>query len=233
MNLQRTFFVVSLTLLAFVMPSSAENLTCGQPISTGEQPKASDALFILKTSVGSSACVLCACDVNASGSITAPDALLTLRKSVGQSVALKCLDCASSAMITPAGGTLLSHNGRVEIEVPPGALESPENMTIEGLAPAQLPGDLEDGAYDAYDLGPDGLTFDPPLNVTYHLPDDTFDAIENGVAFKFPLLGTASGNEPEPLGDLASIFDTETGNAKLTGTLSHYSPLTVIKGGGG
>ncbi|HYC00059.1 MAG TPA: hypothetical protein VEC57_13075 [Candidatus Limnocylindrales bacterium] len=63
---------------------------CGQPLTDGELPKASDALLVLRTAVGSAQCTPCVCDVNASGSVTATDALATLRKAVGSDLMLSC-----------------------------------------------------------------------------------------------------------------------------------------------
>ena len=54
---------------------------------------APDALVTLKSSVGTSECPGCACDVNSSGTITANDALGILRHSVAQPVTLDCPDC--------------------------------------------------------------------------------------------------------------------------------------------
>jgi hypothetical protein len=51
---------------------------------------ATDALFVLRTSVGLETCDLCVCDVNGSGSVTASDALAVLRTGVGQPVSLQC-----------------------------------------------------------------------------------------------------------------------------------------------
>ena len=39
-----------------VVPATADNLDCGQPLSTGERPVASDCLFVLQAAVGSSTC---------------------------------------------------------------------------------------------------------------------------------------------------------------------------------
>jgi hypothetical protein len=64
---------------------------CGKPTnSSGVPPKASDALFILRTAVNVVDCELTVCDVNNSGTITSSDALLVLRKSVGGSGTLNC-----------------------------------------------------------------------------------------------------------------------------------------------
>ncbi|HEY2772777.1 MAG TPA: endonuclease/exonuclease/phosphatase family protein [Candidatus Binatia bacterium] len=54
---------------------------------------ASDALFVLKTAVGTLVCPLCTCDVDNSGKITASDALRVLKAAVGQNVPLTCPLC--------------------------------------------------------------------------------------------------------------------------------------------
>ncbi|HYB98838.1 MAG TPA: hypothetical protein VEC57_06840 [Candidatus Limnocylindrales bacterium] len=59
----------------------------------GATINASDALYVLRSAVGSATCDLCVCDVNASSSITATDALIVLRKGVGQDVPLTCPPC--------------------------------------------------------------------------------------------------------------------------------------------
>ena len=64
---------------------------CGKPTnSSGELPKASDALFTLRVSVQTSTCALTVCDVNNSNTITASDALAILKKSVALAVTLNC-----------------------------------------------------------------------------------------------------------------------------------------------
>jgi hypothetical protein len=54
---------------------------------------ASDALFTLKTAVGTQTCELCLCDVDQSGSVAATDALIVLKFAVGQNVELSCAAC--------------------------------------------------------------------------------------------------------------------------------------------
>lgn len=85
---------------------------CGQPSSTGSGAKASDALFTLKTAVGSETCELCVCDVSNDNKITAADALKTLKKAVGQEVTLTCPSCEiplSGVVLIPSGvGSTLS-----------------------------------------------------------------------------------------------------------------------------
>ncbi|MFN2428128.1 MAG: hypothetical protein ABR587_16970 [Candidatus Binatia bacterium] len=66
---------------------------CGFPLSDGEKPSASDALYILKAAVGGGDCPLCVCDVNDSGSLAAGDSLTVLRAAVGVDVPLTCPPC--------------------------------------------------------------------------------------------------------------------------------------------
>ncbi|HEY2774180.1 MAG TPA: hypothetical protein VGK20_09035 [Candidatus Binatia bacterium] len=64
---------------------------CGIPTNpNGTSPKTSDALFVLKVSVGSVHCDVHVCDVNNSGAVTTSDALIVLKAAVGQNVSLNC-----------------------------------------------------------------------------------------------------------------------------------------------
>jgi hypothetical protein len=54
---------------------------------------ASDALYVLRTAVGSATCALCLCDVDGNLNVTAVDALVTLKTAVGQSTVLNCPAC--------------------------------------------------------------------------------------------------------------------------------------------
>jgi hypothetical protein len=71
---------------------------CGQPVSTGVNPTATDALAILNTAVSRRTCHGCICDVDTSGTIVATDALLTLQRSVSLPVTLRCgIGCEAGA----------------------------------------------------------------------------------------------------------------------------------------
>lgn len=199
---------------------------CGQPQTSGTTPKSSDALAVLKAAVKISNCAECICDTNSSGSTTSADALLTLKKAVSQPVTLVCPDCLATETIGAAGGTFTSHNGRVVITVPPGAVDAPTEFTIIGVAPPALPDEFDElDVNDAYDLGPDGATFDPPLQVTYHPPADTFAAQQVGVRFDYPLLVTSNESELEALVGLSASYDAESGDAEISGALAHFSKL--------
>jgi hypothetical protein len=67
---------------------------CGDPIDPGSGLKVSDALGVLRASIGLFACELCICDVDGSGSVLATDALLVLNASVGLPITRRCPACA-------------------------------------------------------------------------------------------------------------------------------------------
>jgi len=69
-----------------------EVVTCGDADADGKV-SATDALLVLRASVGAAECAECRCDVNAVGGVSATDALLILRAAVGQPVSLACPSC--------------------------------------------------------------------------------------------------------------------------------------------
>lgn len=66
---------------------------CGAPVSGKQSPQlptASDALFVLQSSVGLASCPLCECDVDSSSIVTATDALNVLMTVIGGGGELMC-----------------------------------------------------------------------------------------------------------------------------------------------
>jgi cysteine-rich repeat protein len=71
--------------------ATCDDFGCGSPTSaTATSPKTSDALFVLRSAVGTSSCDVRVCDVNDSGNISSSDALAVLRAAVGQPIVLDC-----------------------------------------------------------------------------------------------------------------------------------------------
>jgi hypothetical protein len=64
--------------------------SCGNPTGGTDDPTATDALFVLRTAVGTRGCNLCVCDGDGNGSVVSTDALRTLRVAVGQDIKLDC-----------------------------------------------------------------------------------------------------------------------------------------------
>lgn len=88
--------VASAALLAFLalalpVVAAAEQGDCGQPLSAGPAPTATDCLFILRSAVGVQTCdPVCLCDTNGAGGVSATDALVCLNVAVGKPVQLNC-----------------------------------------------------------------------------------------------------------------------------------------------
>jgi len=220
-------FLCSLGLLLSVASTAAgAQGDCGQPITSGASPTASDALAVLRTAVGSSACEICVCDVDGSGSIVASDALATLRRAVGQNVALACLACRVETTIGPEGGTLASGDGVVTIDFPPDALAAPTAVSIAGIALSALPApasQASDGK--AYDLGPDGLTLALPATVTA-VVDSAPQAGEIGA--ELALMLGSDGDQLEVLESQGLFVDGDSETASATADVAHFSALAVL-----
>ena len=84
--------LVALNALYAISISTKAFDDCGDPAKPAGIT-ATDALLVLRTAVGTTSCLVCTCDVDASGSIVASDALAVLRHAVGQNVDLTCQAC--------------------------------------------------------------------------------------------------------------------------------------------
>jgi hypothetical protein len=105
-NVRTIAFIAALAITAFGTPqiSFAAQGDCGQPVSNGNNPVASDALNALNAAVGLVVCDLSVCDVNCSGTITAPDALSILNVAVSLPVEGFC-DCGPTTTTTMGSTT--------------------------------------------------------------------------------------------------------------------------------
>jgi uncharacterized repeat protein (TIGR01451 family) len=87
----RAATLAALVALSLPVVAFAAQGDCGQPLSTGAAPTASDCLFILRSAVGSQTCEpICICDTNGAGGTSATDALLCLKAAVAEPVTLSC-----------------------------------------------------------------------------------------------------------------------------------------------
>jgi hypothetical protein len=134
--IRRSFSLAVILTIALLLPGSpgsslAARGSCGQPNSTGGMPLASDALGVLRASVGLDRCGLCVCDVDGNGLIFSSDALSVLRASVGLPATIECGICSGGAVT----GTVLAPFASVE-DTPPstegsGSLEPAPRVTVE------------------------------------------------------------------------------------------------------
>ena len=102
MGHKRFRLTASTVLVATICLWGAQGLAadgdCGQPLSNGDKPTASDALFILRAAVGQEQCDPCPCDVSGDGSVSATDALIALQVAVGSDRDLLC-DCGPEPFV--------------------------------------------------------------------------------------------------------------------------------------
>ena len=123
-----------------------------------------------------------------------------------------------SKIIGAAGGTLVSADSIVELNIPPGALSSDVNVSIQPVT-NEAPG----GIGLSYDFLPNGTVFRTPVTATFHYSDDS-------------LIGTL----PELLWILCQdssnawqanqeVQDLDTVAKKLNIQISHFSRRSISK----
>ena len=88
------FAVAAVAVVVQPTVSPAATGDCGQPVTNGTAPGASDCLGILQHAVGVEICSHnCLCDVDGSGAVVATDADICLQRVVRLDVELVCQAC--------------------------------------------------------------------------------------------------------------------------------------------
>lgn len=98
-------FSFCLGLFALTPVAHADQGDCGQPITTGANPAASDALYVLRAAVGIDSCASAVCDTDGSCVVTAGDALRLLGYVTGQPYELSCDLCGVTTTSTSTTST--------------------------------------------------------------------------------------------------------------------------------
>jgi hypothetical protein len=128
----------------------------------------------------------------------------------------------SETMITPAGGTATSTDGKVTLVFPAGALASENTITIKNLALEDVPSEFEGLEGDTYEFGPDGLNFDVPITLTFEPDENPIKADgEIGATFLFPV---TNGDGPLAILDgVEHSIDTVAGKITVSALMNHFS----------
>jgi len=137
---------------------------CGQPITAGAGPSASDALFTLQAAVGNGSCEPAVCDVDGTCTVTAVDALRILRYAVQLPEILDCELCGSSSTTT---STLMSSN-QAPVVSPANVYRTYPDYPIEHAVDAQDPDG--NGLSYAPSAVPDGCSLDTVTGVLTWTP---------------------------------------------------------------
>lgn len=88
---------------------------------------------------------------------------------------------SASATVGPAGATLTTPDGSIDVTIPPGALSAPRSGSITGGLPDSryMIGSFATRIQVA-ELGPDGQVFLPPATITFSWPDADNDGRVDG-----------------------------------------------------
>jgi hypothetical protein len=136
------------------------------------------------------------------------------------------------AQIGPAGGELISRDGRLTLSVPEGALSAVTEISIKQIDAAVLGPDF-DGLPDdigdviAYELGPAGIQFAQP--VTIHITSEQGGELDDEtVQIPLSLLLSADGGTPYILDKLRAEPDLENGTVTVSGEMAHFSRLVDV-----
>lgn len=138
----------------------------------------------------------------------------------------------ASAVISAAnGGKLNTTDGKLTLDIPPGALGQDTEVSITLVEVGDLPQDLRAGAVgDVYLLRPEGLVFNEPVAVSLEF-EPVVVIIAEGEGFEVhAVVSVGSDGEEEILDEIKMEIDPDN-IAKLRGQLSHFSWITRMKTG--
>ncbi len=231
----RALFALTLApapLLLSVSTAFALTAECGRPVGNDTRPSTNNALEVLSSAVGIAAsCDDCTCDVDRSGDINARDALAVLQATLAGKTLEGCPACAVTRRIGRSGGTIRSADGLFELDFPPDALTTDTDITVAGVASANV-ADLDTNARgSAYTLEPSGLELERPTRATF-LADAVFDTVTGyGTSLRDGLL-IDEGHEAETLTAHHARTDYTTGVVAYTTEIEHFSTVFFEERGG-
>ena len=117
----------------------------------------------------------------------------------------------------PRGGTVVSEDGRLSVEIRPGALDEDISIAMHEVPCASM--DID--ALGCYQVSPKGVGFSFPARVTFELDDATLDG---GPADELAIL-VAHGHDWNMLADRAIDVD----NGTLSGSAVYLSSFAVAR----
>jgi len=132
-----------------------------------------------------------------------------------------------NALIGPEGGSITSSDGKLTLDIPPGALDEDTEITIRKLNKSEIPPESNEIDVDsAYELLPDGLEFLVPVTVSVLL--DILPLQEDGT-MTTPLLNLFifSDGVLELLDNLITEVDGDENIVTVSGDFSNFSNILL------
>jgi hypothetical protein len=121
----------------------------------------------------------------------------------------------STRTIDASGGSLISPDGRLTLTIPPNAVGSATSFTIQPIT-NQAPG----GIGSAYRLGPEGLTFTAPVQIS-------FQYSSADVAGTVPALLEVSSQNAQGYWMINPSVDLNTAQQTITASVTHFSDWSL------
>lgn len=125
------------------------------------------------------------------------------------------------------GGTVTSRDGLLTLTIPAGALSADEQISIERVDATELGSGFEDVEVgSAYEMGPDGLTFDMPITVTLPTEQQPVQA-DGSLQLTAVLLLTSEVDSVVALDSLR--VEMEGDSVVARGEMSHFSLMVMVE----
>jgi hypothetical protein len=127
---------------------------------------------------------------------------------------------------------VISDDGRLTLEIPPGAASQDVQINITSVPLDDLPEELRvlQGAGDGYRLEPDGLEFSEPVAVSLDLIAGELEGQPESGAAAYGLVSLTSDGERELLEGLVTEARLGESRVVVRGELSHFSFLGRTRG---
>ncbi|MFC2069342.1 hypothetical protein ACFLTP_10120 [Chloroflexota bacterium] len=136
----------------------------------------------------------------------------------------KGVSLVEELVLATQGGSIASSDGKIALEIPPGALAVDTTVSIRLSSEEELTDEIKDLSPlgPVYSLEPDGLIFEEPVTVKLALDSSLYSVGTDMVEVTAPLLYTTDGNGlPELMQDMVTVVSPE--EAYIQGTTTHFS----------
>ena len=139
---------------------------------------------------------------------------------------------ATATPVEDESRTVTSDDGKLTLEIPPGALDEEIAISITAVPLEELPEELQvlRGAGAGYRLEPDPLEFNKPVAVTLELQRDELEGEPANGITAYGLVSFTAGGQRELLDELRTEASLGDDTVVVRGELSHFSWLGRTRG---